>query len=319
MGKLKKNIIEFWNKNYEEIIDSIVKNQQNDKRNKSELEEQRRRKRQVMTIFFIVGCVYILIGSALLVYLKNSNEFSTNPQTVVVCCELIVLGIYALLYVFIFGCENGRRREYSYVKIIKKILILLILPYHLCMKGISALIKISRQEHVINLLPYYMISLLMVMCPFILIVRYGCIYQIFDTYWAPAWGLAIVALLIVLFFSFGKGLAWLVTKWVIWSVQKAEVKKISTKNIKETLKNKEHKAMRREKLKTEWKLIKKELEYTKIYFYILLTFLVLIIPKQDGTVTAMLVNQFLGIMTITALGREVRSKYDCIENVAGGK
>ena len=35
MGKLKKNIIEFWNKNYEEIIDSIVKNQQNDKRNKS--------------------------------------------------------------------------------------------------------------------------------------------------------------------------------------------------------------------------------------------------------------------------------------------
>lgn len=35
---------------------------------------------------------------------------------------------------------------------------------------------------------------------------------------------------------------------------------------------------------------------------------VLCIPKEDGSLTELLVNQYLGVATIAALGREVKGK-----------
>ena len=45
-----------------------------------------------------------------------------------------------------------------------------------------------------------------------------------------------------------------------------------------------------------------------IIFYIILTILVLWIPKRSGSLTEMFVNQFLGITTIAALAREAKAK-----------
>lgn len=317
--KLKNKITELWHKNRKEIIDSIVHTKQSDRRKKTELEEQFKRECQAERFILVVGVAYILIGVVLIAYLKISHKFSDSLQAVVVSCELIVLGIYALLHVFIFYCVKGRWRETKIVNNIKEILIFLMLPYHLCMKGINALIRISKQEHVIHILPFYMISLLFVMFTFILILRIGSRFHLFEACYAEATGLIIVVLLIFEFFRLGKLIAYLITKLIIKSVQKVEVKQTSKTNWRAVLNNDDHKAARRNKVKKEWKIIEKELECTKIYFYIFLTIFVLLIPKQEGTVTALLANQFLGIITITALGREVRAKYDDIEESHGGQ
>ena len=91
-------------------------------------------------------------------------------------------------------------------------------------------------------------------------------------------------------------------------MQKAKIKKTSKVNWKGTLNDSDHKKEREDIFVEEWDIVKKELEYSKIYFYIILVVLVLWIPKEDGSLQELLINQFLGITTIAALAREAISK-----------
>lgn len=90
--------------------------------------------------------------------------------------------------------------------------------------------------------------------------------------------------------------------------QKEQIKGISKVNWRGTMKDEDHRQARKNKFNCEWNIIKKELEYTRIYVYIILTILVLLIPKESGSLTEMFVNQFLGITTIAALAREAKAK-----------
>lgn len=310
MNKIKIKIKEFWYQNRDEIIDSVTNTKQSEKqgkKKKTEIEEKMKRERKAIKLPLILGVVYVLIGAVSLWHLKQNNLFTVKPQKAVIGFELIILGIYALLYTFIFYCVQGRWRDKRLVKNIKAILILFMLPYHLCIKGIKAFIKESRQEHVMHTFPYYLISLLIVMLSFILIghiisgLKISEVYKEFICF-------IIVWILIIEFFVFGKIFAYFSTKSIIKSVQKAEVKSNSKINWRNALKSDDHKKDRLEKFEREWETVKKELEYTKIYFYIVLTALVLWIPKEDGALTTVLVNQFLGITTIAALAREVKGK-----------
>lgn len=117
------------------------------------------------------------------------------------------------------------------------------------------------------------------------------------------------------FFGLGKIFAHLTTKQTIRSVQKIEIKKKSKVNWRGTFNNKEHKKERCDKFIDEWELVQKELEYTKIYFYIILTVLVLWIPKSENPIIEQYVNDFLGITTIAALAREAKTKKEDEEEI----
>lgn len=302
MNKIK----EFWSKKRDEIIDSVTNIKQS-KEKQTEIEEKIKRQRKAVKIPLIIGIVYVLIGATLLWNLIQGDLFVTEPQNFVIGFELLILGIYALLYTFIFYCVQGRWREKCLVKIIKEILIFLMLPYYSFIKGIKAFIKDKRQEHVVHLFPYYLISLFIVMISFIFVVQIISGLGISEAYIEFA-GFIIVCCLIFEFFGFGKIFAYSLTKSVIKSVQRAEVKSISKINWRRTMNDDKHKEERRNKFNNEWNIVKKELEYTKIYFYIILTLLVLWIPKEDGSLIGLLVNQFLGITTIAALAREAKAK-----------
>lgn len=302
-------IKEFWCKNRDEIIDSVTNTKQSEKQGKKkqeEIEEKIKREHKAVKIPLIMGIVYVFVGTILLWNLKD-NLFVAEPQNVVIGFELIILGIYALLHTFIFYCVQGCWKGKCLVKIIKEIFVFLMLPYYLCIKGIKAFIKDKRQEHVMHLFPYYLISLFIVMISFAFVV---CIISGLGISEAnnEFVGFIIVCCLIFEFFGCGKIFAYFLTKSVIKSVQRAEVKSTSKINWRKTFNDGNHKKERRDKFKKEWEIVKKELEYTKIYFYIILTVLVLWIPKEDGSLTELLVNQFLGITTIAALAREAKAK-----------
>lgn len=95
---------------------------------------------------------------------------------------------------------------------------------------------------------------------------------------------------------------------MIKSLQRTEVKRTAKINWRGVMKDDEHKKARQDKVEHEWSIVKEELEYTEIYFYIFLTILVLWIPKKAGSLSELLANQFLGITTITALAREAKAK-----------
>lgn len=302
----------FWITNRVEIIESVTSESQNvkqGKNKKTEIEERIEKERKTIKIPLLLGTVYVVIGGALLWYIKRYNLFLDNPQDVIIGAELVALGIYALLHAFIFYCVQGRWREKSLVKVEKEILIILMLPYHLCIKGIKAFIRDKRQGHVLYLFPYYLLSLLIVSILFIIIGGFISNIEISEVY-DEFVSFIIVCLFIFGFLGIGKGVAYLLTKSVIKSVQKTEIKRISKNNWRGTLNNEAHRKERDDKLNEEWEIVKNELQYTELYFYIILTIFVLWIPKEEGSFTALLVNQFLGITTIAALAREMKSKKD---------
>lgn len=303
-------IKEFLCKNRDEIIDSVTTTKQSKKHGKkkqAEIEEKIKREHKAVKVPLIIGIIYVFVGAVLLRYLIQNDLFIAEPRNVVIGFELIILGTYSLLHTLIFYCVLGRWSGKCIVKFLKAILIVLMLPYHLCIKGIKAFIKDKRQEHVMYLFPYYLISLLIVMFSFNLALNFISRLEISEAY-NEVVSFIIVCCLILEFFGFGKFFAYFITKFVIKSVQKSEIKKISKINWRGTMKDDKHKEERRNKFNDEWTIVKKELEYTKIYFYIILTVLVLWIPKKDNSLAELLVNQFLGITAIAALARESKTK-----------
>ncbi len=307
----KSKVKEFLLTNREEIINSAINENQNKKKVKKsakEIEETAKREWTSMWISLGIGIIYSVLGIVLFIHVKESEDiFINNARDVVLSFELIILGVYALLHTGIFCCVKGNRKEKRLVVVIREVCICLMFPYHLCIKALKTIIRGGRQEHVAGLFSYYLFSLLIVMVSFVTILQIisNCqLSMIFDEFI----GFLIVCFLVNEFFICGRVFLYFSTRSVIKSVEKAELKRNSKVNWRETLNNETHKKNRKIKLDKEWKKIKEELWYTEIYFYIILTVFVLCIPKEDGSLTELLVNQYLGVATIAALGREVKGK-----------
>ena len=299
---LKKILIpiqKFWNRNQNEIIESIIDTRLSDK-TQEELDEQKKKACVTIRVPLKIGVLYLGLGTFLLKREKIDSFLFIG-------IELIVLGIYALLFSLIFYCEKDYWRELRWIKGLKSIFCFFMLPYHLCIKKIKKFIKDSRQEHVIYLFPYYFLSLFCVAISFGMIVMFFSVVHINEVY-SECKNFFIVLFLIFEFFLLGKLFAYLTTKQTIRSVQKLEIKHISKVNWRGIFNDAAHKKERYDKFTNEWELVKKELEYTKIYFYIILTILILWIPKTEGTAIAEYVNDFFGITTIAALAREAKAK-----------
>jgi len=275
------------------------------RKKRDEFDECLKRERKAKKLSLIVAVVYMLAGIILFCYLIQGNLLTIEPQMTIIALEFMVLGVYALLHASIFYSVYDEWGNHGLLKIIKIILILLMIPYHICLKTIKSFIKDKRQEHVIHLFPYYFISLQITLCLYIFMVKFIVKWKI-DKVYNEIVGFVVVFILIKTFFLCGKGFAYLSTKALIKSMQKAEVKRSSKDNWRKKMKDDTHRKERYEKSQREWSIVKEELEYTKIYFYIFLTVLILWIPKESGSINELLSNQFMGITTIAALARETR-------------
>lgn len=303
-------IKEFWCKNRDEIIDLVINTKYaEDRREKKKEEIDKKIKREYMAIILllIIGIIYVLSGSFLLLHLGQDGLFLTESQNIIIGYEMIILGIYALLYVAIFFSKCGNWEKYFLLKTIKAIVIFLMLPYHAFGKLIKSLIKGTRQEHVSQFFPYYLVSMLFVALMFAVVVKRvaGCGY---DKAYNGIIGFVLVLAFIKMFFWCGKLFVYLFLKIEITSVEKAKVESTSKINWRGTKKDDKHRREKHEEFQKEWIVINKELEYSKIYFYIILAILILCIPKKPGSLSELLSNQFWGITTIAALSREVKSK-----------
>lgn len=228
--------------------------------------------------------------------------------------ELILLGIYALLNVGISYSVFFKWEDKRVLVHIKTIFIVLMMPYHFVLKFIKTLIKSGKQEHVAYLFVYYMLSALIVFFSYIVLV--GCIARAsVNEAFNGVIGFVLVCILIAIFFLCGKLFAYVSTKQLIKGVQKIEIKKQSKVNWRKTLNNKEHRDERKHKFEEEWSIVKRELSYTRIYFYIILTIFILWIPKESGSISELLSNQFMGITTIAALGREAKGQIEKADDI----
>lgn len=310
MMKKDNRIINYLHETRSEIIESVSSNRESDNQRKTSLDADARKKRELGTIIrlLVVGEVYIVVGVVFLSLFIKGGRFAKDPYPAIIGgIVLLFLGVYALVYSCLLFCMQEEVSERKLAKKGKEFLICLMFPYHICIKGAKKLIKDNRQEHVIYLLPYYCISIFIVLFLFVFVAQFISCLGLSKSY-DEVLGFIIVIVLVTVFWGMNKGFAYLSTKSLIWSVQKAKVKRTSKGNWRGTLNNSEHKKERKSKFEEEWKTVKKELEYSKIYFYMLLTILIICMPREEGSLMSLLKNQFMGITTIAALWREVRAK-----------
>lgn len=254
---------------------------------------------------FAIGLIYVMLGVFMLCKKERANLLIERglAQDIVIGTELLVLGVYALLHVTITLSEHSRCKL---VKMIQSVAVTLIMPYYVCIDGLKRLMKDTRQEHVAFFLPFYLVSLLVVAITFVCGLKVLAEWKFVYSYIEMA-TLIMVLLLVIEFLALGKGFVRLFWKWVTRSERLDMINAVNKQNSNGVKINDEWEEMLKDKGRYEWKYIKDELEYTKIYIYIMLVIMVLCIPK-DNILLELMSNQLLGITTIAALGREVKGK-----------
>ena len=78
----------FWVTNWDEIIESVISENQE---KKTEIEEKIERERKAIKIPLIMGVVYVVIGATLLWYLKRYNLSLVNSQDVIIGTVMFLL------------------------------------------------------------------------------------------------------------------------------------------------------------------------------------------------------------------------------------
>ena len=124
----------------------------------------------------------------------------------------------------------------------------------------------------------------------------------------------IVFVSICLYFKITELCAWLSTRSVVRSVQKSRLKRESKNNWRVTMKDELYRNERKENMRKEWEVVRAEIQYSKLYFYILLNVIILCSPIGENEFLRLIVNEIVGVTTLAALAREVRSS---MKNEAG--
>lgn len=228
MEKIIERICAFWVENKKEIIESVSNEKQEKAHKKKRGGEKAPEENGIviaMLIPGVMGVVYIVVGGILLLLTINQKIYGLGAQDIVISMELIVLGIYALLHAILSCSEHYGWEECRLTRVLRLCVIILIFPYHLCIKTIKRFIKNIRQEHVTHLFPYYLISAIIVMFTYILIINIIAGLK-FDEMFNEVIAFGIVLTLLKEFFWVGEKFAYHITKSIIKSVQKAKIKKL---------------------------------------------------------------------------------------------
>ena len=170
------------------------------------------------------------------------------------------------------------------------------------------------------LFPYYLLSIFAVLLLFsIAAIKVPTLKEFVDLRLKiklndEAIAFIIVFVSICLYFKITELCAWLSTRSVVRSVQKSRLKRESKNNWRGTMKDELYRNERKENMRKEWEVVRAEIQYSKLYFYILLNVIILCSPIGENAFLRLIVNEIVGVTTLAALAREVRSS---MKNEAG--
>lgn len=292
----------FFKRNQNEIIEIIMVKKQLDEQDSeinTETDENNQGKIRLIMPMAVLSIVYLVAGYILIDY---KDVF--GKENFIIGLVLIILGVYAVMYSFLFIVINSEHKDCFFVRSISFIPFLVMITYHGCIKMIKTFIRDIRQQHVTKYIPYYLLFLSVVLIMMSIVLNLVSKREINREY-AEAIGFVIVCASIGVFWILVYICAYFFNKFEFWLKDILNYKNITKINYQHMVN--QSKEIRKNDAKKEWETIKGELKLTSIYLYIFAIVIVLLLPKEDEII-ALLSNQFLGIATITALVREARGK-----------
>ena len=133
------------------------------------------------------------------------------------------------------------------------------------------------------LFPYYLLSIFAVLLLFsIAAIKVPTLKEFVDLRLKiklndEAIAFIIVFVSICLYFKITELCAWLSTRSVVRSVQKSRLKRESKNNWRGTMKDELYRNERKENMRKEWEVVRAEIQYSKLYFYILLNVIIYVV------------------------------------------
>lgn len=245
------------------------------------------------TILLILALIYIVLG---ICFFRKCSLLIKLFQYEFIGVPFICGGIYALCSSVIIVLTN-KILNINHAHIIINIAILFLIPYYIAENCINKFIQHSHQEHVMLSMLYFGIDFLICILVLLAIInkQSNCNNDLVCFF--------IVLIFMLSFWNLGKITAWLLTKLDVKFRVKYDIKNNSI--------SKEDVIIYKRKLfMLQWNIIKTELQYSMLYWYIIISILVLMMPKMDGSILQRLSNQFMGITAIAALCREAKAKID---------
>lgn len=292
----------FFKRNQEEIVEIIMGKKhidEQDSENNTKTGNKNQSEKSLIIPMVILSIIYLFAGFILIHY-KNV----IGKMYFIVGLVLIIIGVYAAIYSFLFLVLHSRHKDNFLVRLLSFISFLVMIIYHGCIKIIKNLIKDIRQGHVTKYIPYYLFFLYVILILMSIVLNLVSKREINREY-TESIGFLIVCASIGVFRILEYIFAYLFNKFDFWLNDIVKYKNITKINYRYLVN--QSKEIRKIDAKKEWETIKEELKLTSIYLYIFAIVIVLLLPKEDEII-ALLSNQFLGIATITALAREARGK-----------
>lgn len=274
------------------------------------------------SFILILALIYILAGILCLLFPNNIiiNFVASDSIGKLVLIWILILGGW---YMFIYGTFLKLRKKYvddinHKMGLIMWFLFLLIVPFELMKKIIQIVLNVSRQKETIQYIPEFFLSLALT-----LIITMTVYLKWGETFVNSLHSktnivvndetitLILVVLIILTFFYLSKIMICELERLYIYLEEKRIVKSKSKINYRKTLNDNLHLEQRQKKYAKRMTIINRELDYSRIYFYLIVNIILLCIHIDPSDIYGTLFkNTFLGVTTLAALIREVQSRYE---------
>ena len=208
---------------------------------------------------------------------------------------------------------HRNNKENCFTKLLYGVSVLILYLFYLIKQIVFYFLRKTGQKNVMVYIAEIIASFFITFFVVLLLVANNTVGQIVHSIsgvllWDGLLAFIYVFIAIVMFFGISRWFIRITVKLEIWTEQKWELKKVSPVGLRDVMRNEDSITKREKRYEERKKVLNEEIKNTEIWFFVVVTLVLLIIPVDEtNTIGKLFVSEFMGITTLFALTREVRT------------
>ena len=269
-------------------------------------------------VLFIGGIVYLVSG--ILGYINPTNIVASalglEEIGIKIISVVLMIGGVLLLACWLFVLTirlHRNNKENCLTKLLYGVSVLVLYLFYLIKQIVFYFLRKTGQKNVMAYIAEIIASFFITFFVVLLLVANNTVGQIVHSIsgwllWDELLAFIYVFIAIVMFFGISRWFIRITVKLEIWTEQKWELKKVSSVGLRDVMRNEDSITKREKRYEERKKVLDEEIKNTEIWFFVVVTLVLLIIPVDEtNTIGKLFVSEFMGITTLFALTREVRT------------
>ncbi len=263
-------------------------------------------------VLFIGGIIYLAFG--ILGYINPTNIVASalglEEIGIKIISVVLMIGGVLLLACWLFVSTIRLHRNSKgncFTKLSYVVSVLILYLFYLIKQIVFYFLRKTGQKNIMAYVAEIIASFFITFFVVLLLVANNPVGQIVHfisgfSLWDELLAFIYVFIAIVMFFGINRWFIRIVVKLEIWTEQKWEFKKASPVGLRDVMRNEESRTKREKSYEERKKVLNEEIKNTEIWFFVVVTLVLLIIPVDETNIIGKLfVSEFMGITTIFAL------------------